>query len=619
MKTSYRTHSCGALRAVDEKDEVTLSGWANSVRNQGGVLFVDLRDRYGITQVTFRGDKDAALLKAAERVRPAWVLQVRGNVLLRPEEAVNPNMDTGDIEVEVQHLQVLSEAEPPPFPLHEHTEVSQEVRLRHRYLDLRRARMTEILSDRARMASTIRRGLESQGFIDIETPTLVRSTPEGARDYLVPSRMQPGRFYALPQSPQIFKQLLMVGGQDRYYQFARCYRDEDLRADRQPEFTQVDLEASFVSPEDVYGFLEPVVAELIHEFHGREVARPFRRMAYHEAMERFGCDKPDLRNPLELRDLSTEAAALGFRVFESVLGSGGIVKALVGPGAAALSRKEIDALEAEAKSMGAAGLAWAKITEDGATGPISKFLKSPGGAAFVAAAEAKPGDLLMCAAGSSTVVHRVLSALRDRVAARLDLVDTGRTEVLWVTDFPLLEWNEESERFLSMHHPFTMPVEEDLPVVFEAAGMDPTNWDRETLAAIRTQAYDLVIDGVEMGSGSVRIHRKDVQRAAFGLLGFDAAEIERRFGWFVRALQHGTPPHGGFAIGFDRLVMTLLGEDSIQDVIAFPKTMTAADLMCRAPAAVETEQLDELGVQLAPEAQATVEASAQESEAEPTA
>jgi len=619
MKTSYRTHSCGALRAVDEKDEVTLSGWANSVRNQGGVLFVDLRDRYGITQVTFRGDKDAELLKAAERVRPEWVLQVRGNVLLRPEEAVNPNMDTGDIEVEVQHLQVLSEAEPPPFPLHEHTEVSQEVRLRHRYLDLRRARMTEILSDRARMASTIRRGLESQGFIDIETPTLVRSTPEGARDYLVPSRMQPGRFYALPQSPQIFKQLLMVGGQDRYYQFARCYRDEDLRADRQPEFTQVDLEASFVSPEDVYGFLEPVVAELIHEFHGREVARPFRRMAYHEAMERFGCDKPDLRNPLELRDLSTEAAALGFRVFESVLGSGGIVKALVGPGAAALSRKEIDALEAEAKSMGAAGLAWAKITEDGATGPISKFLKSPGGAAFVAAAEAKPGDLLMCAAGSSTVVHRVLSALRDRVAARLDLVDTGRTEVLWVTDFPLLEWNEESERFLSMHHPFTMPVEEDLPVVFEAAGMDPTNWDREKLAAIRTQAYDLVIDGVEMGSGSVRIHRKDVQRAAFGLLGFDAAEIERRFGWFVRALQHGTPPHGGFAIGFDRLVMTLLGEDSIQDVIAFPKTMTAADLMCRAPAAVETEQLDELGVQLAPEAQATVEASAQESEAEPTA
>jgi len=619
MKTSYRTHSCGALRAVDEKDEVTLSGWANSVRNQGGVLFVDLRDRYGITQVTFRGDKDAELLKAAERVRPEWVLQVRGNVLLRPEEAVNPNMDTGDIEVEVQHLQVLSEAEPPPFPLHEHTEVSQEVRLRHRYLDLRRARMTEILSDRARMASTIRRGLESQGFIDIETPTLVRSTPEGARDYLVPSRMQPGRFYALPQSPQIFKQLLMVGGQDRYYQFARCYRDEDLRADRQPEFTQVDLEASFVSPEDVYGFLEPVVAELIHEFHGREVARPFRRMAYHEAMERFGCDKPDLRNPLELRDLSTEAAALGFRVFESVLGSGGIVKALVGPGAAALSRKEIDALEAEAKSMGAAGLAWAKITEDGATGPISKFLKSPGGAAFVAAAEAKPGDLLMCAAGSSTVVHRVLSALRDRVAARLDLVDTGRTEVLWVTDFPLLEWNEESERFLSMHHPFTMPVEEDLPVVFEAAGMDPTNWDREKLAAIRTQAYDLVIDGVEMGSGSVRIHRKDVQRAAFGLLGFDAAEIERRFGWFVRALQHGTPPHGGFAIGFDRLVMTLLGEDSIQDVIAFPKTMTAADLMCRAPAAVETEQLAELGIQLAPEVQAAVEAGLSEGEAEPTA
>jgi aspartyl-tRNA synthetase len=598
MQTSYRTHTCGALRGTDEGSDVTLSGWVNAARAQGGVLFVDLRDRYGLTQVTFRGDLDAELLKAAERVRPEWVLQVRGRVLARPAEAVNPNMGTGEIEVEATSLTVLSEAATPPFPLHEHAEVSAEVRLRSRYLDLRRARMTEILKSRSEIMSIVRRGLEAQGFIDVETPTLVRSTPEGARDYLVPSRVHPGSFYALPQSPQIFKQLLMVGGQDRYYQFARCYRDEDLRADRQPEFTQIDLEASFVQPDDVFGFIEPFVAELIEQFHGRKMTRPFRRMPYREAMERFGCDKPDLRNPLELVAMNEHAAALGFRVFDMALESGGIVKALVGPGAASFSRKEIDALEAEAKSMGAPGLAWAKVNDDGASGPMGKFLKEEAGAAFLAAAGAKAGDLLLCGAGAPALVHRVLSALRDRVAAKLDLVDTSRTEVLWVTEFPLLDWNEEQERFQAMHHPFTMPLEDDLPVVFEAAGRDPSSWDRAQLSALRTQAYDLVINGVEMGSGSVRIHRQDIQQASFALLGFDADEIERRFGWFVQALRYGTPPHGGFAFGFDRLVMTLLGEEGIQDVIAFPKTMTASDLMCKAPAAVETEQLDELGVEL---------------------
>ena len=602
MQTTYRTHTCGALRATDKGSTVTLSGWVNAVRDQGGVLFVDLRDRFGLTQVTFRGDKDAALLEAAERVRPEWVLQVEGSVLARPEEAVNPNMDTGAIEVEATRLVVLSEARTPPFPLHEHADVSAEVRLRHRYLDLRRTRMTEILQARAEIMSIVRRGLEAQGFIDVETPTLVRSTPEGARDYLVPSRVHPGSFYALPQSPQIFKQLLMVGGQDRYYQFARCYRDEDLRADRQPEFTQIDLEASFVKPDDVFGFIEPFVAELIERFHGRPQDRPFRRMPYNEAMERFGSDKPDLRNPLELTGMSEAAATLGFRVFEMALESGGVVKTLVAPGGATFSRKEIDGLEGIAKSVGAPGLAWAKITDDGATGPMGKFLKEEAGAAFVAATGAVPGDLLLCGAGSAALVNRVLSALRDVVAKKLELVDTERTEVLWVTEFPLLEWSEEQERFQAMHHPFTMPLEEDLPIVF-AAAEDPQASDRAQLAGIRTQAYDLVINGVEMGSGSVRIHRQDIQQAAFGLLGFDAEEIDRRFGWFVDALQYGTPPHGGFAFGFDRLVMTLLGEEGIQDVIAFPKTMTASDLMCRAPAPVETVQLDELGVQLQPQAE----------------
>ncbi|MDJ0973414.1 MAG: aspartate--tRNA ligase [Planctomycetota bacterium] len=594
MQTTYRSHTCGALRLTDEGQTVHLCGWVNAVRDQGGVLFVDLRDRYGVTQVTFRGDKDAALLAAAEPVRPEWALRVTGTVIARPEEARNANLETGDVEVEATALEILSESQTPPFPLGERAEVTPEIRLRHRYLDLRRPRMTKILSDRAKIMAIIRKGLDAQGFIDVETPTLVRSTPEGARDYLVPSRVHPGRFYALPQSPQIFKQLLMVGGQDRYYQFARCYRDEDLRADRQPEFTQIDIEASFVRPDDVFGFLEPVVAELIAAFHGREVPVPFRRMPYAESMERFGNDKPDLRNPLELRVVNDAAAALGFRVFESAVESGGLVKCLVGPGAASFSRKEIDGLEAEARSMGAGGLAWAKVTEDGATGPLGKFLIGDAGLAFLRAVEASPGDLILCAAGAPVVVNRVLSALRDRVAQRLDLVDTNRTEVLWITDFPLLEWNDESERFQAQHHPFTMPAADDVPLVFEAAEKGPDGWDKATLESIRTQAYDLVIDGVEMGSGSVRIHRQDIQQAAFALLGLTPDDVERRFGWFVDALQYGTPPHGGFAIGFDRLVMTLLGEEGIQDVIAFPKTLNASDLMCGAPAEVDDLQMAEL-------------------------
>ena len=598
MQTTYRTHTCGALRGADEGASATLCGWVNVARDQGGVLFVDLRDRYGITQVTFRGDKDPALLAAGERVRGEWVLQVAGTVIRRPPEAVNPNMSTGEIELEASSLTVLSQADTPPFPIDDRSEVSSEIRLKHRYLDLRRKKLTDFITARARISTTIRRHLEAQGFVDIETPTLIRSTPEGARDYLVPSRVHPGSFYALPQSPQLFKQLLMIGGQDRYYQFARCYRDEDLRADRQPEFTQVDLEASFVKEEDVYALLEPCIAELIRDWRGEDIPTPFLRMPYREAMARFGSDKPDLRNPLELVDVTTEAAGLGFAPFAAAVEGGGLVKALVGPGAAAFSRKEIEALEADARGMGAPGLAWAKIAADRPTGPLAKFLEGEAGVAFLAKIGAQVGDWFCVAAGGSALVHRILGAMRDKVARKLDLVDGAKNSVLWVTDFPLVEWNEDEGRFDAMHHPFTSPSDETADVLLRAKAGEAIH--PEEIGGLPSKAYDLVLNGSEIGGGSIRIHRADVQEAIFHLLQISPEEVERRFGWFVGALRYGTPPHGGLALGFDRLVMSLLGEAGIQEVIAFPKTMAAADLLCRAPARVDTAQLDELSIQLRP-------------------
>lgn len=597
MKTAFRTHTCGALRAADEGSTATLSGWVNVVRDQGGVLFVDLRDRYGRTQVTFRGDKDAELLAAAERVRPEWVLKVTGVVILRPTEAVNPNMATGEIELEASALEILSQAATPPFPLDDRGgEVSSELRLKHRYLDLRRKRQTDFLAARAEIGSTMRRHLEAQGFVDIETPTLISSTPEGARDYLVPSRVHPGSFYALPQSPQLFKQLLMIGGQDRYYQFARCYRDEDLRADRQPEFTQVDVEASFVEEEDVFAVIEPCVAELIERWRGEAVAQPFQRMPYAEAMSRFGSDKPDLRNPLELVDVTAEGAALGFKPFEMAAESGGMIKVLVGPGAASFSRKEIDGIEAEAKGMGAPGLAWSKIGEEKPTGPIARFLVGEAGEAFLAKTGAKVGDWLCVAAGDGSLVYRILGHLRDRVAEKLELVDHAKNSVLWITDFPLVEWNEDEQRFDAMHHPFTSPSEETAEVLLRAAAGEPIL--PEQIGGLPSKAYDLVYNGSEIAGGSIRIHRADVQAAVFDLLKITPEEQEQRFGWFTEALKYGTPPHGGFAFGFDRFVMSLLGEAGIQEVIAFPKTMTASDLLCRAPSPVDAAQLKELRLAL---------------------
>jgi aspartyl-tRNA synthetase len=598
MRTRYRTHTCGALRAADEGSEVTLCGWAGVVRDQGGVLFVDLRDRHGVTQVTFRGDKDAELLARAERVRGEWVLQVTGRVIRRPPEASNPTMPTGEIELEATALTVLSEAETPPFPLDERSDVSPEVRLKHRFLDLRRRPLTDALTARARISSSMRAHLEANGFVDIETPTLIRSTPEGARDYLVPSRVHPGAFYALPQSPQLFKQLLMIGGQDRYYQFAHCYRDEDLRADRQPEFTQVDIEASFVGEEDLFGIMEPMVAALIEEWRGESMPRPFLRLPYAEALARFGSDKPDLRNPLELTDVTAEGAALGFAPFQSAADAGGLVKALLGPGAASFSRKEIEGMETAAKGMGAPGLAWAKVAADGPTGPLARFLGDDAGRAFLESVGAKPGDWLCCAAGDEALVNRILGNLRETVARKLDLVDLSKNAVLWVTEFPLVAWNEEEGRFDAQHHPFTSPTDETAQVLLRAAAgeMIPP----EQIAGLPSRAYDLVLNGSEVAGGSIRIHRADVQRAVFDLLNIGPDEVEQRFGWFVDALKYGTPPHGGLAFGFDRFVMTLLGATAIQDVIAFPKTMAATDLLCRAPSTVDPQQLDDLRIRLDP-------------------
>ena len=596
-RTTYRSHTCGDLRPTHVGERVTLCGWVNVIRDQGGVLFVDLRDRYGLTQVTFRGDREQALLDAAQPLRPEWVIQVEGDVIARPPEAVNPDMATGEVELEARALTVLSEAKTPPFPLDERADVGSETRLRHRYLDLRRKRVTEVLAARATISTTIRRHLEAHGFLDVETPTLIRSTPEGARDYLVPSRLKPGAFFALPQSPQLLKQLLMVGGQDRYYQFARCWRDEDLRADRQPEFTQVDVEASFVTEDDIFAIFEPLTRQLVKTWRGNDLATPFERMTYRDAMERFGTDKPDRRNPLELRDVAAAAAAIEFVPFEKALASDGRIKVLVAPGGASLSRKQIDGFEAEAKSVGAPGLAWTKWGAEKPSGPLARFLHGDAGAAFLDATGAAVGDLVLVAAGDEALVDRVLGRLRDVVAHALGLVDLAADAALWVTEFPLVEdWDEDAGRFAAKHHPFTNLLETDVPALLEAGSPADDLEARRTLGALTSRGYDLVLNGYEVCGGSIRIHRQDVQEAVFRLLGMDEDEVQRRFGWFVTALQYGTPPHGGIALGFDRLVMCLLGESNIQDVLAFPKTLNASDLMMGAPADVDGQQLADLHI-----------------------
>jgi aspartyl-tRNA synthetase len=575
-----RTHTCGQLTAADAGASVVLLGWIHRVRDLGGVLFFDVRDRYGITQVVVRNE---SLAEDAKRLRPEFVVAVTGRVDLRDKAAVNPKLTTGEIEVDAHQIRLLNDAKTPPFPINEETAVSEELRLKYRYLDLRKPRLQQNMILRHRAAFEVRRYFDEHGFLEIETPILTKSTPEGARDYLVPSRVHPGEFFALPQSPQIFKQILMISGMDRYFQIVKCFRDEDLRADRQPEFTQVDLEISFATENLVFAILEPLMARLMGLI-GRDAPQPFRRMAYAEAMATYGSDKPDLRPGMPLGDASASFASSNFSVFRGAIDAGGEVRGFVIPGGAKYSRKDLDNLVEEAKQLGATGLVWARHAEGGVQ---SSALKAAGEDVIrqaLQACEASAGDLLLLAAGPHALTTKVLGQLRLNVAKRENLLDPNRYEFLWVVDFPMFEWLEEEKRWEFMHHPFTAPLESDASRLESDPG------------SVRARAYDLVLNGSEIGGGSIRIHDQRLQRLVFKLLGMSDEEAKLRFGFFVDALEFGTPPHGGIALGLDRIVAILCGEQSIREVIAFPKTAQAVDLMAGAPSVVDPKQLRELRI-----------------------
>ncbi|MNB86664.1 Aspartate--tRNA ligase [compost metagenome] len=582
-----RTHNCGQLTPEHIGQTVTLNGWVQTRRDLGGVLFIDLRDRSGIVQVVFNPAYSGEALQTADKVRSEYVIAVKGEVVKRDPETVNPNLPTGEIEVRITEIDVLNAAKTPPFFIEDGVEVDESLRLKYRYLDLRRPEMHKTLLLRSKAAKIFRDFLDGEGFLDIETPILTKSSPEGARDYLVPSRVHEGEFFALPQSPQIYKQLLMVGGVERYYQIARCFRDEDLRADRQPEFTQVDIETSFLSQEDLLSMMERLMQRLFRETVGVELALPFQRLTYAEAIGKYGSDKPDLRFGLELIEMNDIVAGSGVKVFASVIEKGGEVKCLNAKGCGTWTRKEIDDLGPFAARYGAKGLAWIQVKEGEFRGPIVKFFTEEEIAKVKERTGAEEGDLLLFSADTKKIVADVLGALRLRIGRQLGLIDDSVYKFAWVTDFPLLGYDEDQKRFVAEHHPFTRPREEDI-ALFDT---DP--------GAIRAQAYDIVLNGYEVGGGSMRIYKRDVQEKMFDALSLSKEEVQDKFGYLLDAFEYGTPPHGGIAFGFDRLVMLLAGRSNLRETIAFPKTASATDLLMDAPSPVKDAQLDELHIRVA--------------------